>query len=478
MDDSGGADFTKIQEAINAANPGDTIFVEAGTYNEHIVVDKSISLIGESPADTIIDANWTGTTVAITANNVSISGFTIQHGHLYGVHLIYSSGNIIVNNTIAQNDITDITFTYSNSNRVEDNIVTSSYLDHSYNNVIANNTINLSLRYSDNNVIINNKITEDGAYGIEITNSNNNTVQNNAISTGYYSAISLWKAFCNKIVGNVILAYEGTSLEVYDSIHVDRSGGNTIRNNVINSNYTRNGISLVGNSTNNTIVSNTIATNKKGVFLWQSSENIIYHNNFVDNTQQVSSDDYTNSWDDGYPSGGNYWSDYVGVDVKKGSGQDLPGSDGIGDTPYVIDADNMDHYPLMNPYAPPPPTYSLTITTTVGGTTDTAPGTYSYTVNSQVQVTAIPNPNYLFHHWELDSINVGSVNPYSVLMDKNHALKAVFSPIPPPPKPVGGYSILIQAPATEKPLSLYLAIMAILTAAFTTVRYKTHKRRK
>jgi len=88
---------------------------------------------------------------------------------------------------------------------------------------------------------------------------------------------------------------------------------------------------------------------------------------------------------------------------------------------------------LMNPYgAPPLPTYSLTTTTTVGGTTDPAPGTYTYTANSEVQVTAIPEAGYLFDHWELDDVNVGSANPYTVLMDKNHTLRAVFSPIPPP----------------------------------------------
>jgi len=82
---------------------------------------------------------------------------------------------------------------------------------------------------------------------------------------------------------------------------------------------------------------------------------------------------------------------------------------------------------------PPPPTYSLTITTTVGGTTDPAPGTYSYTANSSVEVTAITNADYVFDHWELDTINVGSANPYTVLMDNNHTLKAVFAYSPPPP---------------------------------------------
>jgi len=84
-------------------------------------------------------------------------------------------------------------------------------------------------------------------------------------------------------------------------------------------------------------------------------------------------------------------------------------------------------------YPAPPPTYSLTITTTAGGTTDPAPGTYSYTANSTVQVTAIPDTNYLFDHWELDTVNVGSANPYTVLMDNNHTLKAVFTYSPPQP---------------------------------------------
>ena len=58
---------------------------------------------------------------------------------------------------------------------------------------------------------------------------------------------------------------------------------------------------------------------------------------------------YTNFWDDGYPSGGNHWSSYADVDVKSGSYQNGTGSDGIGDTPYNIDASNMDSFPLMGP---------------------------------------------------------------------------------------------------------------------------------
>jgi hypothetical protein len=74
--------------------------------------------------------------------------------------------------------------------------------------------------------------------------------------------------------------------------------------------------------------------------------------------------------------------------------------------------------------------YTLTITTTTGGTTDPEPGTYYYTAGSTVQVTALPNATYIFDHWKLDDVDVGSANPYTVTMDKNKTLRAVFSPVP------------------------------------------------
>jgi len=81
-----------------------------------------------------------------------------------------------------------------------------------------------------------------------------------------------------------------------------------------------------------------------------------------------------------------------------------------------------------------PITYQLTITTTSGGTTDPVPGTYTYAVDSSVEVTAFPDADYVFDHWELDTVDVGSTNPYTVLIDEDHTLKAVFtySPAPPP----------------------------------------------
>jgi parallel beta-helix repeat protein len=95
------------------------------------------------------------------------------------------------------------------------------------------------------------------------------------------------------------------------------------------------------------VTGNTLVNNDYGVSCWSNTQNVIYHNNFVNNTHQSFSEDSSNFWDNGYPSGGNYWSDYNGTDLYSGPYQNGTGSDGIGDASYVIDAYNRDNYPLM-----------------------------------------------------------------------------------------------------------------------------------
>jgi hypothetical protein len=81
----------------------------------------------------------------------------------------------------------------------------------------------------------------------------------------------------------------------------------------------------------------------------------------------------------------------------------------------------------------PPPQHSLTIMATVGGTTNPASGTYTYDEGANVQVQALPSSGYKFDHWELDGVNIGSVNPTIVTMNADHTLLAVFAEIPLPP---------------------------------------------
>jgi len=148
--------------------------------------------------------------------------------------------------------------------------------------------------YSVNNIIIDNKL-EGNKYGVSCwAFSDNNTITGNNMTTNNLAA--LW------IVG---------------------SSNDTITNNYIMNN------------------------NQYGIILENSYNGTICHNNFISNTNQVKIYDSTGTWDKGYPSGGNYWSNYTGVDLYSGQYQNKTGSDGIGDTPYNCSQNNQDRYPLM-----------------------------------------------------------------------------------------------------------------------------------
>ena len=131
-------------------------------------------------------------------------------------------------------------------------------------------------------------------------------------------------------------------------IYLDSSARNNISgNNIADNGY---GIVLEQNSSHNIIRGNKIeASRNASIMLDSSAHNVICHNTFIDNSQQAYTRASTNVWHDDYPFGGNYWSEYTGSDEKSGPGQDLPGSDSIGDIAYVIDGDNRDEYPLMDP---------------------------------------------------------------------------------------------------------------------------------
>jgi parallel beta-helix repeat protein len=132
--------------------------------------------------------------------------------------------------------------------------------------------------------------------------------------------------------------YAGIYLETSSDISII---GNSMANNVF-------GFWFYDSSSNN-IVGNNVTDNEDGMALYWSSNNLVYHNNFLHNGYQAF-DTNLNVWDNGYPSGGNYWSDYDGTDENRGQYQNETGSDGIGDTPYTVNTNNLDNYPLMSPW--------------------------------------------------------------------------------------------------------------------------------
>lgn len=235
---------------------------------------------------------------------------------------------------------------------------------------------------------------------IELSGCNNTTIMGNTVE-GYWVVVPVW---AEGWIGGVGCLLEDGS-------------NNVVRNNVFTSCESSIWIS---SESNDLVVGNDISSSGDFELELIASENIsIYHNNFYVTTYGAAAVGTHAIWDNGYPSGGNYWSVYSGTDLYSGPYQNLTGSDGIADAPYIIDANNMDNYPLMNPVR------RLTITATTGGTTNPPGGTIAYFQGQNVTVQATPNIGTVFDHWELDGA-IGTENPTYVAMDQDHTLRAVF----------------------------------------------------
>jgi parallel beta-helix repeat protein len=212
-----------------------------------------------------------------------------------------------------------------------------------YGNNMAADTFGVELdSSSNNNMVYGNNVTNSN--GVELDSSSNNTVcANNMTGCG----VEL-----ESCSNNVVWRNDITS-DIYDNggVELRGSSNNTVSENIITNNTI--GVEL-GASSNNTFSENTIANNYIGIDLEPvapthyvqiiySWGNLIYHNNFINNTLQALGG-LQNVWDNGYPSGGNYWSDYR---TKYPNAAEI-GSSGIWNASYVIDANNTDSYPLMN----------------------------------------------------------------------------------------------------------------------------------
>jgi parallel beta-helix repeat protein len=186
-----------------------------------------------------------------------------------------------------------------------------------------------------------NILTDNSDDGVDLRESSDyNSIVGNTIVGNHGCGIELWESSYNNIAQNNVSQNGLHGMWIYDnSNHND-----IIENSVIEND--NDGISFVSSSNYNTVRNNTIEKNHdRGIAAISSNDNSVYYNDFLNNTHQAYTINSVNAWDNGYPSGGNYWSDYNGTDSYSGTYQNVSGSDRIGDTPYTINANNLDRFP-------------------------------------------------------------------------------------------------------------------------------------
>lgn len=290
-------DYATIQAGIDNAVVGDTVLVAPDTYNENVIIDHAISLIGLSRDNAIISGDGAGDVVAIAANGVFVSGFTITNGGL---------------------DSTDagIEIGCADSCTVE------------------------LCRF------------QDVLMGVELYGGNYNTISRCLFESNVYGLclreeIELCEQdnYGNKILNNVV--ENAGSIAIYFEHMMYHHDANTVMGNrIANSNY---GLSMImsyrNEIANNEFLQNTWFGIIHGICEGGGGQNQFHHNNFIENNgdtmQAVNLGIGDDIWYSISESEGNYWSNYTGPDNN---------GDGIGDIPMAIEGDNsQDYYPFMVP---------------------------------------------------------------------------------------------------------------------------------
>jgi nitrous oxidase accessory protein len=334
-----GAQFHSIQAAINAAQPGDTIQVQTGTYIGNLVLNKQILLKGVG--EPVLRGEGVGSVITTTADGCVIKGFVIEHS---GGDLTREDSGILLkssNNQIEDNDLRDILY--------------GIYLYSSHGNTLRRNHIRgrreleegdrgagLHLWNSPDNIIEDNTISEmrDGLY---IQSCNGNQIRRNRVSNLRYGLHYMFSdrnvfednLFSNNVAGAAIMY--SNHIEFRRNAFVHNRGFSSFgilfqecndllaEENFIIDNAT--GIFMEA-LRKTTFRHNTIANNDVAMQMFASSDaNVFTENNFVNNLSplQLIGRSTTTKWSEN--GRGNFWSDYDGYDLNE---------DGRGDVPVKI----------------------------------------------------------------------------------------------------------------------------------------------
>jgi len=272
---SGPGNYSRIQDAINNSNNGDTVYVydDSSPYYEHIVISSSINLTGENKETTIIDGNRGNPLQSVillaaeSASLVTIQGFTIKHGY-DGIQIEFKSNN----NTITRN-------------------------------IISNNDYGICLDDGSFNTITDNLVTSNNRLGVVLIWGCNNTIMGNNITSNNDTGIELFMDCCHNIIKNNNIQNNGVGIRLYQLCHFNIITGNSISNSTCSIDLFQSG--------SNTIEGNNIENNKYGLSLYISGKNLIKKNNFIGNEKHaIFAPSWRNIWD------ANYWDNWIGLKLN------------------------------------------------------------------------------------------------------------------------------------------------------------------
>lgn len=309
-----------IIEGWDISAPGSTAILVRNTHAPFVIrnvqVHNSTTGIGlyNAPGGSIVWAMVTGNT--------------------FGVDVDRSNGTTVASTTLNGNLIKDIFVWASTGVMLEDS-------------TLSNGGTGISLNDVTNTLVLRNKLDHHTGVGIQLWHTGGITIEANTVT--------------NTSSFGVTVPTPAPQSQPSNSSQL------TIRDNVLNRNY---GGIYLDHTKDATIQGNRISDNSEGLVLMDHAVGIrIFNNALVDNWRQASGGGPGNAWDAGYPQGGNYWSDYTGLDLRSGPRQDLCCGDGVGDSPYTVRLGGaVDAYPLVKPG------YSPTNTKPVASFTISPPG--------------------------------------------------------------------------------------------------------
>jgi parallel beta-helix repeat protein len=280
---SGPGNYSSIQEAIDDANDNDTVFVFHGVYHEHLIVEKSISLVGESRTSTIVDRPGAGNNVVfIDSDGVTVTGFTLKNSTTLGLAGIFakSNDNLLYDNIIENNQEAGVKIDdRCHGNIIRDNIIIGGDMKtecgvllryFGSRNMVINNTISGckdGVLCNCNNNVISGNVFVDNSIGVGIAASSNITVENNRIKNNSHG------------------------------IAIENSIRCLVKGNSITDSF--NGLWFGGGS-HHTIMRNTMEHCDIGIYTGIPTECDIVENNFMKNKRHALFFGLFNTWDRNY----------------------------------------------------------------------------------------------------------------------------------------------------------------------------------